>query len=276
MGQYKNTKVMSHATRVTRINRMHAMFTELHELGYRVKHVRGLKQKHVHCLVEQWKDNGISVGSMKNRLSDLRFLCQQLKKYHVVQSNDFYGIGKRDYTPKENKALHSPDFSLIEDEYVRCSLELQRLFGLRAEECIKFIPTVADRGDSVFLSKSWTKGGIERFIPIQTEEQRYWLDRATQVAQGGSLIPKDKTYIQQKGRYYRSAKKAGIHRPHGLRHAYAQRRYKELTGWESPLNGGPKTSSLTQEQRIVDRAARRLISIAMGHSRITVTKTYCG
>ncbi len=70
-------------------------------------------------------------------------------------------------------------FLIFRVKWPNLGLELQRLFGLRAEECIKFIPTVADRGDSVFLSKSWTKGGIERFIPIQTEEQRYWLDRAT-------------------------------------------------------------------------------------------------
>lgn len=37
--------------------------------------------------------------------------------------------------------------------------EMQAAFGLRREESIKFAPSFADRGDSVVLKPSWTKGG---------------------------------------------------------------------------------------------------------------------
>jgi hypothetical protein len=39
---------------------------------------------------------------------------------------------------------------------------------------------------------------------------------------------------------------------HGLRHAYAQNRYEELTGWSAPAAGGPASKSLTLKQREID------------------------
>lgn len=71
---------------------------------------------------------------------------------------------------------------------------------------------------------------------------------------------------------------------HGLRHAYAQRRYFELTkqydaqhtGWQSPINGGKDTSLLNQQERDIDRRVRAIISRELGHSRIAIVKIYCG
>lgn len=63
---------------------------------------------------------------------------------------------------------------------------------------------------------------------------------------------------------------------HGLRHAYAQDRYKELTGWECPARGGPTSQSLTSEQRTLDQEARLVISLELGHEREQVTVAYLG
>jgi len=63
---------------------------------------------------------------------------------------------------------------------------------------------------------------------------------------------------------------------HGLRHAYAQRRYEELTGWRSPVAGGPSSRSLTQEQKEQDREVRLIISRELGHEREQVTAVYLG
>ena len=51
---------------------------------------------------------------------------------------------------------------------------------------------------------------------------------------------------------------------HGLRHAYAQNRYEELTGWQCPSVGGPDSKVLTPEQRAADREARLTISQELG------------
>ena len=54
---------------------------------------------------------------------------------------------------------------------------------------------------------------------------------------------------------------------HGLRHAYAQQRYFELTGWKTPVAGGPTSDSLTTDQRALDSKARAMISCELGHAR---------
>ena len=63
---------------------------------------------------------------------------------------------------------------------------------------------------------------------------------------------------------------------HGLRHAYAQERYEELTGWECPATGGPDSKSLTSEQRALGQEARLIVSQELGHERGQVTVAYLG
>jgi len=46
---------------------------------------------------------------------------------------------------------------------------------------------------------------------------------------------------------------------HGLRHAYAQQRYQEITGWKSPAAGGPQSSQLNAENKKTDRLCRYLV-----------------
>ena len=63
---------------------------------------------------------------------------------------------------------------------------------------------------------------------------------------------------------------------HGLRHAYAQERYVELTGWKCPAVGGLDSKSLALEQREMDHEARLIISQELGHEREQVTAAYLG
>ncbi len=165
---------------------------------------------------------------------------------------------------------------MVRDEHVRMSLELQQAFGLRREETIKFIPSYADQGDHVVLKPSWTKGGKARVIPIRTPEQREVLDRARKLAGKGSLIPSARNYVQQLRIYEGHTIRAGLSKMHGLRHAYAQQRYEELTGWRSPAAGGPTCKSMTQTQRNLGREARLIVSRELGHERIQIVSVYLG
>ncbi len=126
------------------------------------------------------------------------------------------------------------------------------------------------------LKPSWCKGGRGREVPIRTESQRQVLKEVRRLAGNGSLIPYGKKYIQQVKVYERQCKNAGLSKVHGLRHAYAQRRYEEITGWKPPAAGGPSSRQLTPEQREIDRQARLEISREMGHGREQITAVYLG
>jgi hypothetical protein len=83
-------------------------------------------------------------------------------------------------------------------------------------------------------------------------------------------------YRDQQNRFKAQTARADIYRVHGLRHAYAQRRYFELTGWKAPAAGGPRSKDLSPEQKVVDREARLAISRELGHEREQITAVYLG
>ena len=169
-------------------------------------------------------------------------------------------------------SVTSEQLEKIHDEHVRMSLELQQAFGLHREAAMKFQPSYADRGDHLVLKSSWTKGGRQRTLLIRNKAQRDVLNRARRLAGFGSLIPSSRNHVQQMRVYEDNTRRAGLSHMHGLRHAYAQNRYEELTGWKAPAAGGPDSKSLTQEQREIDREARLTISRELGHEREAITR----
>lgn len=275
----KNNRDGSYATQVNRRDILQKMAEDLHQLGYRGMQTRSLKQKHVDALVSQYKNEDLSVGTLKNRLSVLRWWANKINRPQVVaKSNDHYNIGKRELVAKTSKAqtLDQDKLNNITDPHIKMSLELQAAFGLRREEAIKFSPQYADQHDHIRLKPTWCKGGRVRTIPVHTDYQRGILNRAHQLAGRGSLIPNHLMYVQQMRRYEKQTQKVGLCKMHGLRHAYAQTRYQELTGWPAPANGGPTSKQLAPEQKQTDLVARLIISKEMGHTREQITATYLG
>ncbi len=267
------------STQATRSRILDLIASQLRELGYRRMQPRSLKPKHVDALVAQWRNQGISVGTLKNRLSALRWWAKKVNKPSIIaKDNDVYGIGKREYVAKESKAqdLDDKKLSEISDPFVRLSVRLQAAFGLRREESIKFNPSYAMQGDHIRLKSSWTKGGRARMVLIRNDKQRQLLEEVKDLAKGGSLIPAQLNYVQQLHRYERQLRNVGMSKLHGLRHAYAQQRYLELTGWKAPVAGGPASDSLTTDQRTLDKKARAVISQELGHNREAISAVYLG
>jgi len=274
-----NNREGSYGTQAQRERVLTLIADQLHQLGYRHLHSHGLKPKHIEALVKRWLGEEIATGTIKNRMAALRWWARKVNRQNVVaRSNDFYGIPNRQFVTDVSKArtVTSPELEKVRDLHVRMSLELQQAFGLRREEAIKFIPEYADRGDHIVLKETWTKGRKARVIPVRTAQQRAILDRARKLAGKGSLIPAARNYVQQLRIYEGHTLRAGLSRMHGLRHAYAQQRYEELTGWKCSAAGGPATKTLMSEQRCADHQARQVISQELGHERAQIVAVYCG
>jgi len=269
----------SRMTQAQREQRLRAIARELNQLGFRHLHATSLKPKHVHALVKDWQQRGLAAGTIKNRMADLRWWAEKVGRQQVIaRDNAHYAIEQRTFVTEHSKATELSDggLSAIGDEHVRMSLRLQVAFGLRREEAIKFTPAYADRGDRLILKPSWCKGGRAREVPIRTQAQRNLLEQCHALAGGGSLIPPERSYIEQRRIYERHAARAGISKTHGLRHAYAQTRYEELTGWPAPAAGGPTARGLTVAQMHRDQSARLLVSRELGHEREQITAAYLG
>ncbi|CAM3859585.1 integrase-like protein [Kerstersia gyiorum] len=251
---------------------------QLKEAGFRQMKATSLKGKHVQALLDRWQAEGLSAGTLKNRMAHLRWWAEKIGKGGIIAAdNSQLGIPDRRFVTNVSKAqVLDHRLDAVTDPYVRMSLELQAAFGLRRQECIKFSPSYADRGDRLMLKSSWTKGGKDREVPILTASQREVLNRAHQMVGNNSLIPTEKRYIQQQHVYDGQCKAAGLSKMHGLRHRYAQMRYEMLTGWKAPAAGGPVSDVLTPEQEERDAQARQQISEELGHKRLQITVTYLG
>jgi len=267
------------STQATRSRILDLIANQLQALGFRRMQSTSLKPKHVDALLAKWREQGISTGTLKNRLSALRWWAKKVNKPSIIaKDNDVYGIGKQECIAKKSKALRLDEkkLSLISDPFVKLSIRLQAAFGLRREESMKFSPSYAVQDDHIKLKSSWTKGGRARTVPIRNDVQRQLLDEVKEFAKGGSLIPAQLNYVQQLNRYQRQLRNVGMSKLHGLRHAYAQQRYLELTGWKAPVAGGPTSKELTPKQLAPDYEARAIVSNELGHARVEIAAVYLG
>jgi hypothetical protein len=270
----------SFATQADRERILDLVADQLDEMGFHHMDAQSLKPKHVERLVERWLAENLLPGTIKNRMTQLRWWAEKVGKQNVVaRTNAAYGIPDRVYVTNQSKAkaLDVDHLAQIRDPYVRMSLRLQAELGLRREESIKIVPKWADRGDRLVLKDSWCKGGREREIPILRLEQRQAIDEAKALANGKSLVAPDyATYAKYLKHFRYECERVGIHGVHGHRHFYAQARYQELVGWACPARGGPTRKQLTPKQRAIDREVREQISREMGHGRRQIVAVYCG
>lgn len=286
-GAKQDGSVASYATQDKRSDVLYASFAELRQLGYRLDTVESLRGKHVETLVAAWLERGLSASTIQNNLSIVRTLADWIGKAGMVQSVERYlgpGAASRSSIATEDKSWPSKGIDVAakieqvrdKDARVALQLELQAAFGLRAREAMQLRPYIADKGSYLAVTVG-TKGGRDRVAPIDTAEKRALLERAKAfVATRSSSTSDPKMKLHQwKNHYYHVVRACGITRKdgitsHGLRHQYANDRFKTLSGADSPVRGGGAVD------RDADRVARLIVAEELGHSREGVTTHYLG
>ena len=278
----------SYATRQARESHLRIFVQTLYDSGYNPK-PKNTRPKHIELALTNWAEGDIARRTIDNRLSTLRWFAAEIGKPNIVKrTNDEYKMlpprEKPNYTDKA-RSLDRGSLDKVRDPLTHMSLILQREFGLRQKEAIMIRPHEADRGDRIHLQDSWAKGGNPRDVRLTTPGQRQALDEAKAlVPPGRALIPGDKDFHQQRNIYKTQTRRAGLSNMHGLRHAYAQRRYRTLTrrldpngeGWHCPARGGLPQKDLSKENYRIDVQARTQISEEMGHERLRITYVYLG
>ncbi len=74
----------SYATWSNRGHQLTQIADQLHELGFRQMTQHSLKPKHVEALVKLWQSQNLSPGTMKNRMSNLRWWARTVNKQNVI------------------------------------------------------------------------------------------------------------------------------------------------------------------------------------------------
>jgi len=268
----------SFATKACRSRGLQQLADELHGLGFKLKAAKNLAPKHVTALVTSWKGAGIADATIRNRLGWVRWWAEKVGKPGLIgRDNEAFGLAER-VRFNGNRAKPADDATLakVADPRMRLALKLEAAFGLRREEVLKMRPALADHGNCLALRASWCKGGRYREVPLTHPRQRALLDEVKAVCGDGSLIGEGRNYHQAVKEYENQLMRAGVRNAHGFRHAYAQWRYKVLTGWACPAAGGRSCDRMSGEEQRRDFRVRHQISHELGHGRIDVTDTYLG
>lgn len=280
--------VAGYATQDKRRDVLFAGFAELRKLGYKLDAVTQFKGRHMAALAKAWQERDLKPATIQNNLSIFRTFAGWIGKPGMIEGSEKYvppGAASRSTINRRDKSWTScgVDFTAkIEqvqavDARVALQLELERVFGLRANEAWQLRPHISDKGAYLAVTLG-TKGGRARTTPVDTAEKRELLDRAKRFAASRTASTSDpaKTLAQIKNHYYWVMETCGITKrasgvtSHGLRHEYVNDRYEEETGVASPVRGGSRVD------RDADRAARLVIAEEVGHSREDVTTHYLG
>ena len=286
-GARYNGSVASSATQDKRADVLYAGFKRLHELGFRMETAMSLRGKHIEALASDWHARGFSASTLHNNLSIFRTFAEWIGKAGMVRGIEHYlgpGTPARSSIAREDKSWSGRGVDVAakieqvrqKDARVALQLELQHAFGLRAREAMQLRPHIADQGTYLSITHG-TKGGRDRVEPIRTPEQRALLDLAKTfcATRSSSTSDPQRKLAQWKNHYYEVVRSCGITREdgitsHGLRHQYANERYRDLTGSDSPVRGGAPVD------RDTDRAGRQVVAEELGHCRESMTTHYLG
>lgn len=271
--------------------RMNSVVHTLRELNMPIRNLDEISPKQIRHVFLHLQQEGRSVAWMANINTTVRRfgtwigkpdLCPPLPDLVEVPSAARRSLSARiarawDTTPEEFEAILTKVTPVC--PMTAMHLRLASLFGCRVQEMLMFRPARAIQGDYIHLEDG-TKGGRARMVPIETDEQREWLDVALALAEEdpkGRLIAEPGLTLRQAINHFYSVLRAcGIDRKtsgvtaHGLRHNYACHIYKELTGEKAPIMGGGKVD------KDLDQSVRQDISRRLGHGRISVTNAYLG
>lgn len=234
-----------------------------------------------------------SASSPKNYLSAVNCVMRLATggQWQTVRPGKDCGIERRRYIPKASKALpetrHREVQQTIDDRLARI-MDLQRALGLRFKESCLFDAKAAlqqlDKRGFITI-QAGTKGGRPRRLSCDGE-MRKAIEAAAEIQSGKSMIPKETSYIKFRRECYQQASVSGISY-HPERHAFAQKRYRELVNAPCPLEAGWEhkgriakladyLSISEAEAKKIDEEARLKISMELGHSRMEISNAYLG
>jgi site-specific recombinase XerD len=279
---------------------------ELKDENAAIRNLGELNKVHVERLIQRWTKEGQSAGTIQNKVSILRRFLAFIGKPHAIpqgaefknwlEAKDIQVPNARTIVARESKTWEDKQvdfFEVLDLVRQECAvtamqLEMQLAFGLRMKESIQIMPSVSDRGDVLSVVRG-TKGGMPREVSFDDDEatalwQRDVLERAKLIAANnrkGTLSVPGKNLAQSKSYFYYRIRRHGISKDglgvtaHGLRHQFAARRYREITGFDTPVSGG-SPRAIDSEVKAADLQAGREISVQLGHFRSSITKAYVG
>jgi len=273
---------------------------------------RSFSGRHADFVLAHWcaeaKAGRLAPGTIPTYYSHLKTFTRWIGKPKLLKPIQAYfddpALYRRSGVATQDKSWHALGIDVSSvigdveayDVHAAASLWLMLAFGLRFKESLMLRPHVdvatahqaegesrsggegTDEAVPYLDTHRGTKGGRQRYIPIDDALCRHALAYARHVAKGaqGSVSDPNLTLVQALRRLRYVMERFGITKrdlrvvPHGLRHQFAAGRYTDQTGSLPPVAGGEAV------RVAADAAARQRVSALLGHGRPQITNAYLG
>lgn len=267
--------------------------------GCNVQKWRNINRGHVARVVEAWKQNGLSAGTIKNYMSSVRKLCRQYDNDKVARmTNRQLGIANRVYVTNRDKSVPADTYERVvakllggdqRQQAIGLIVEVARTFGARLEEACKLNPAkdVGPLG-TITISRG-TKGGRERCFKMNDQQIELAGRVKDFVGRKGNLIPEGWSERSWRQYVYAEARSAGLGRSecgvsfHGLRHARFHDLYEEVTGFTPPVKHETSADFVANAKAVagdgwkeLDAHASAQVCYHAGHGDRSVSRVYIG
>lgn len=298
-------KSVSHKTRQERADFLRRFFRDLHKrAGFKqLPDPRNLGQKHIHAMVQVWREDKLKPATIQTYLSFLRGLAKWLGKNGFVRGPAHYGLALDEYQRHEaaerdkSWSAQGVDIDVLiakvcaYDAYVGASLRLIRAFGLRRKESVMLrpntcivpfestgLPEEERQADRYVWIRQGAKSGRQRWVPLNTPQRVAAIEYAQAVAMGPDAHLGNPTNDLKKNlrRFDYALEKFGITTSklgvtaHGLRHEALIDEFVSQTGQQPSVRGGVELPA------DVEQAARLAVSRLAGHERKRASSAYLG
>jgi integrase len=289
-------------TKQSRIQKLYQGFHELIELGFKIQNPRNFNEKHMKALASYWEEKGLSASTIQNRISVFRTFADWIGKEGMIKKSETYVSDqknvKRSQVAKRDMSWTAAGFDIVAklqeieaySKHAAAQLLMIQAFGLRRMEALSFKPNrnwehVPGTQHGAIRVRDGTKGGRERIIVVSTDAQINALNYARAIAGSKPAATIGYPYMtleQSCKRYNYVLSKFGLTKKelgvtgHGLRHQYANNRFEELSGMDSPVRAKILPEAKTPEMIENIQYAKSRVSEELGHSRTAITAAYIG
>lgn len=292
-----NSRPLSLATRDTQASGLRDYVKYL-KSEHGLKDLKQIELTHNHAyldnLIERYEAGSLTAGTVQDYISYVNNALEIARgdRAMVISAVDNgaprrCGIADRDHSVSQQ--THDAVKQQLPDR-LSAQADLQREIGLRFKEsCLINVREVlahAEKTGNILITDG-TKGGRPREFAVVSQSQIHALERALQF-QGShySLVPVEQSFAQYQNECYRAIQQYEL-KFHGERHHYANERYFQISGVNSPVRAGVEHEqhhryiaeqlgiTITQARQL-DHETRLQIAEELGHSRIDITNAYLG
>ncbi|MBC7005526.1 integrase domain-containing protein [Photobacterium sp. BZF1] len=286
-----------------------SIFADWLENTYSIRDMRKICLSHVieyadHLVerIENPDDKLNSYTTAANYLSSVNSVLSHARGDKLVHftARDA-GYPDRDDILRENKTIthdqHMKAKELVEPR-LAAQMGLKRYLGLRFEGSCKINAkqALASAKEHGYVLIDCEKNHTPRKVSIRNAEQIKVLEEAASF-QGDhhSLIPADKSYYEYSTYCYRQFSALDGYLPHSERRYFAQTLYTETIFKLTNISGvlcpvvakiphgkahhqylAEKLNLSLKDAKAIDRQARKIVSLELGHKRISITNSYIG